>query len=378
MAKRRPRSSLASTILVGMVILLLGLGLGISLSRSAPWRATPATPTPGSRVPIPTAPLTIDDLALDAAVRRALSQSSTVVRETREELTEEDGTLQLRWHLLVIDVRARSSGADPLRVLGQEVERAGGKVFSRTPSAIRLGVQREGRIFVTHEIRVLPFRAQARVAIIFDDAGASLEELDPIIALGRPVTVAVLPGLRYSREAAERTRAAGLEVFLHLPLEPEDPTKRVGPGAITTDMSDEQIISIVRTDLEDVPGVVGVNNHMGSRATADERVMRAVLRVVKERDLIFVDSVTSARSIGSRLASEMQIRTAARQVFLDNIDEREAIRRQIVRLIALARQRGEAVAIGHARRLTARVLKDMLPEFDRQGIELVPASALAR
>lgn len=393
MARRRTRGSssapprrphAASTILIGLAVLLLGLGLGITLSRGAPWRVSmpvPApvkSPVPMPHLPTPSAPLVIDDPSLDAAVRRAIALIGTLVRETQDDQTAPQESQQLRWHLHMIEVRPRGDTADALQVVGQEVERAGGKVLSRSPTGIRVGVQRDGRAFVTHEIRVVPVRAQTRVAIIFDDAGGSLDDLEAIIALGRPVTVAVLPGLRFSREVAERARGAGLEVFLHLPVEPEDPTKKVGPGGITTDMSDEEIIQIVRADLQGVPGAVGVNNHMGSRGTADGRVMRAVLQVVRERGLIFVDSVTSPRSIAARMASEMRIPTAARQVFLDNQDDREAIRQQIIRLITLAKRRGEAVAIGHAHRLTARVLSEMLPELDRQGIVLVPASALAR
>lgn len=217
-----------------------------------------------------------------------------------------------------------------------------------------------------------------RVAIIFDDAGGSLADLEEIIALGRPATVAVLPGLRYSREVAERARAAGLEVFLHLPLEPDDPGKRMGPGGITVAMSDEEITAAVRAGLAAVPGAVGVNNHMGSKGTADPRVMRAVLAVVKERNLLFVDSVTSPRTVGAVLASELGIRTASRHVFLDNEDDPAAIRAQLRRTIAVARAQGAAVAIGHAQRQTAQVLRQMLGELDRAGIVLVPASALVR
>jgi len=217
-----------------------------------------------------------------------------------------------------------------------------------------------------------------RVAIIFDDAGGSLEDLERIIALGRPVTIAVLPGLRFSREVAQRARAAGLEVFLHLPLEPEDPTKPLGPGGVTAAMSDAEIERAVRTGLAAVPGAVGVNNHMGSKGTADPRVMRAVLRVVRERNLRFVDSVTSPRTVAAAMAAEMGIPVASRQIFLDNEDEAGAIRAQLRRLILLARTRGEAVAIGHAHRLTAQVLGEMLGEFDTAGIALVPASLLAR
>lgn len=217
-----------------------------------------------------------------------------------------------------------------------------------------------------------------RVAIIFDDAGGSLEDLEGIIALGRPVTVAVLPGLRYSKEVAARAQAAGLEVFLHLPVEPEDPTKAMGPGGIAVSMSDAEIEASVRESLAAMPGVVGVNNHMGSRGTADPRVMRAVLRVVKEQHLLFVDSVTTPRSIAGVLASEMRIPSASREVFLDNEDNAGAIRVQLRRALTRARRTGRAVAIGHASRLTAQVLAEMLGEFDRAGIALVPASALAR
>ncbi|HEU5299043.1 MAG TPA: divergent polysaccharide deacetylase family protein [bacterium] len=225
-----------------------------------------------------------------------------------------------------------------------------------------------------------PARPQpaGRLAVIFDDAGGSLEDLDEIIALARPVTVAVLPGLRYSREVAERARAAGLEVFLHLPLEPEDGAKAMGPGGIAVAMSDAEIEASVRNSVAGVPGIVGVNNHMGSRGTADPRVMRAVLRVVKEENLIFVDSVTSSRTVAGRVAAEMGIRSASRHVFLDNEDDPAVIRAQLRRALTLARRSGGAVAIGHASRLTAQVLREMLDEFDTAGIELVPASALAR
>lgn len=215
-----------------------------------------------------------------------------------------------------------------------------------------------------------------RVAIVFDDAGGSLEDLEQFIAVGRPVTVAVLPGLRYSAAVAERAKSAGLDVILHLPLEADDVTKDVGAAGITISMSDAEIEERVKVALISVPGAIGVNNHMGSKGTADERVMRAILRVVKEQNLFFVDSVTSTRTVAGRLAQEMGIRTASRQVFLDNVDEADAIRAQLGRAISLARRKGDAVAIGHAHRLTAQVLQQMRGEFDRSGIQLVPISAL--
>lgn len=221
-------------------------------------------------------------------------------------------------------------------------------------------------------------RPSVQVAVIFDDAGGSLQDLQEIIDIGRPVTVAVLPGLRHSKEVAHRARDGNLEVFLHLPLEAEDLDKRPGPGGISSTMTDDEIAAAVRSGLDAVPGATGVNNHMGSRGTADARVMRSVLGVVKDRGLIFVDSRTSSQSVAASVAHEMGIPTARRHVFLDNENQPEAIRAQLRLLMALARHRGTAVGIGHANRLTPRILAGMLPEFDRMGIELVPVSALVR
>ncbi len=223
-----------------------------------------------------------------------------------------------------------------------------------------------------------PLSGEARVAIVFDDAGGSLSHVEEIISIGRPVAVAVLPGLAHSTEVARRARAAGMEVLLHLPVEPVDSSKALGPGGVTVTMDDAQIRSAVRDGLASVPGAAGLNNHMGSRGTADRRVVRAILEVARERGLYFLDSVTTPASLVPEVGREMGVRTAVRTVFLDNDDEPDAIRRQIRALLAAARERGEAVGIGHAQRRTARVLAAMLEEFDREGVVIVPPSALVR
>jgi hypothetical protein len=216
------------------------------------------------------------------------------------------------------------------------------------------------------------------VAIIFDDAGATLAQLEPILALGRPVTVAVLPGLTASTAVAERARDAGLQVILHLPLEAEETERVLGPGGVTTAMSDEAIAAQVRAGLDGLPGVVGLSGHMGSRATADRRVMAAVLSVLRERGLFFVDSRTTVETVAATVAREMGIPMAERTVFLDNEDDPAYIRVQARRLLEVARSTGSAVAIGHVQKQTAEVLRGLLPEFDRVGIVFVPVSTLAR
>ncbi|MDR7543132.1 MAG: divergent polysaccharide deacetylase family protein [Armatimonadota bacterium] len=216
-----------------------------------------------------------------------------------------------------------------------------------------------------------------RIAIVFDDAGGSLEDVEEIIAIGRPVTVAVLPGLAHSSEVARRAAAAGLEVILHLPIEATG-HQPLGPHGVRVSMSDAEIAATVRAALHTVPGAVGVNNHMGSLGTADRRVMRAVLAVARQKGLYFVDSRTTADTVAADVAAELGVPRASRTIFLDNANEEEAIRAEVQRLISLARTRGEAIAIGHAQHLAPRIVAQMRDEFDRQGVELVPLSMLVR
>ncbi len=225
---------------------------------------------------------------------------------------------------------------------------------------------------------VPPGQGRPRVAIIFDDAGYSMRAAREVMELGRPVTISVLPDLPYSTPIAQEAPARGIQVILHLPVEPENPTVALGPGGIHVDMSDEEIARTVAADLATVPTAVGANNHMGSRGTADPRVMRAVISVIKARRLFFVDSLTSPRSVASRVAREQGVPTAVRAVFLDNQDEEGYVRGQLLALIKIAQARGQAIAIGHVGKVTARVLREMLPEFDEAGIRFVLVSLLVQ
>jgi polysaccharide deacetylase 2 family uncharacterized protein YibQ len=143
-------------------------------------------------------------------------------------------------------------------------------------------------------------------------------------------------------------------------------------------MNDAEVRRTVRAGLASVPGAIGVNNHMGSLGSADRRVMRVLLEVVRDEGLMFVDSRTTTETVGEELAAKMGIPTARRHLFLDNTDEEEAIRGEVQRLISLARERGTAIAIGHANRLAPRVIAQMRDEFERHGVTLVSISTLVR
>lgn len=215
----------------------------------------------------------------------------------------------------------------------------------------------------------------ATVALVIDDLGRSLDDLDRLRALGVPVTYAVLPFEARTAEVDAVLARRGEEVLLHLPMEPSggaDP----GPGALTRTMSDGELVASTRDALRAVPSATGVNNHMGSELSSDRRAMNAVLGEIGSRSLFFLDSRTSSASVGYRAAQEMGIPAAERQVFLDTDADSEAIRREFRRLLALAAERGSAIAIGHPYPATLEILAQEVPRAREAGYEFVPVSYL--
>jgi polysaccharide deacetylase 2 family uncharacterized protein YibQ len=184
------------------------------------------------------------------------------------------------------------------------------------------------------------------LALIVDDAGYSLDELQAFLDLPIPLTVAVLPNLPHSTEAARRVLAAGKDLILHCPMEPaggENP----GPGAIFTGQSPATIRRLLDADFDSVPGALGMNNHMGSKATADEAVMTVVLEYLKDKGKLFVDSRTTAETAGPRVAQSLGLPILQRDVFLDDDTKESEIADWLAKGIGEARTRGSAVVIGH-------------------------------
>ncbi|MDB5092641.1 MAG: polysaccharide deacetylase [Candidatus Eremiobacteraeota bacterium] len=218
--------------------------------------------------------------------------------------------------------------------------------------------------------------AAARLALIIDDCGQWPETERGFIALPVALTLSVLPQVRYSEEIARSAHAAGKGVMLHLPMEPRsgvDP----GPGRITTSMDDAAIAAQVSADIADVPLATGVNNHEGSRATSDDRVMRDIAAVLAEHHLFFIDSRTIASSVAARDAVAAGVPSAARDVFLDDVADVDAVKEQLRRAAAIAKERGSAIAIGHPRASTLLAVQALLPELERDGISFVDAADLA-
>ncbi|MGC8484800.1 MAG: divergent polysaccharide deacetylase family protein, partial [Candidatus Baltobacteraceae bacterium] len=216
---------------------------------------------------------------------------------------------------------------------------------------------------------------RARLALIVDDCGQWLHIEQGYIALPIPLTLAVLPEVRYSTRIADEAHAAGKGVMLHLPMQPMaalDP----GPGKIMVSMNDETIEAQTARDIDAIPYAEGANNHEGSRATSDPRVMAAVMRVLKRRGLFFIDSRTIATTVAQRTAQEYGVPNAARDVFLDDRNTVPAVEAQLRLAAKIALERGSAIAIGHPRPATLAAVRALYPELEREGITFVLARSL--
>lgn len=205
------------------------------------------------------------------------------------------------------------------------------------------------------------------IYIIIDDVGNNLAFLKPFLEFPEPITFAVLPQLAFSAESARRISEAGKEMILHQPMEPvgdQDP----GPGAIYTWMEQEEIFAVIDRNLSDLPGAVGINNHMGSKATADEKTMTALFTILAERGLFFIDSVTTENSVCERVASEFNVPYGERNsMFLDNDEDEKSIADALNTGLGNAEKHGHAVVIGHVQN---RKLADLLMSEYRKIVEM--------
>ena len=215
-----------------------------------------------------------------------------------------------------------------------------------------------------------------RLALIVDDCGQWIDTERGFIALSIPLTVSVLPDVHYTSTIANEAASAGKGVMLHLPMETLSGLNP-GPGKVTTEMTDSQITQQVESDLAQVPLAAGINNHEGSKASADERVMDDVIDVLaKHGNLFFIDSRTNAASVGESVAESRGIPTAGRDVFLDNQATVDYTENQLKEAAAIARKTGSAIAIGHPRPSTLEAVRDMIPQLEASGIEFVLARDL--
>jgi polysaccharide deacetylase 2 family uncharacterized protein YibQ len=251
------------------------------------------------------------------------------------------------------------------------------------PFFFQVDRREENRVFasikvddvVTHSLLLVP--APPRLAVIIDDIGGNLETTRRFLDLGIPLTLSILPGLAHSKESEDLAHEYGYEVMLHLPMEPKGLAEHnPGRGAIATDMSEAAIYEIMTSHLGNFTYIKGVNNHMGSRATENERVMHSVLNVLKPRGLYFIDSRTSSQSVAFRMAQEMEMPSGKNELFLDNEPEVDYCKDFIDRAIHRVKTEGSGIVIGHPRETTLHALREMSSRIEEEGISLVFVSDL--
>lgn len=223
----------------------------------------------------------------------------------------------------------------------------------------------------------LAFLGKPKIAIVIDDIGNTLEQCFLLKQLGNRVTYAIMPLLPYSRIFDAMANNAGAEVILHLPMESLK-NKYPGPGEITGQMSDARISYVLAQDLASVPHRVGVNNHMGSLGTEDPAILEKLFKELKRRGFFFLDSYTTDKSVALDVGRWMGLPVLRRDVFLDTVDDKSAIRERVRELARRASENGSAVGIGHYRPNTLEVLAEEVPRLEREGFQLVKLSQLAR
>ncbi len=216
------------------------------------------------------------------------------------------------------------------------------------------------------------------IALVFDDLGIDQVRSRRTIDLPAPLTLALLPYGYNLRDMARAARAKGHEIMVHVPMAPEDLSVDPGPNALQKELGPAEILRRLDWDLSQFDGYIGINNHMGSRFTADRESMRLVINELKRRGLVFMDSVTTRETAGYHLAAELGVPYAVRDVFLDHEIEPDFIRRQLQRVEETARQQGHAIAIGHPHDETLEVVAEWLKTAEARGFDLVPVSAIIR
>ena len=217
-----------------------------------------------------------------------------------------------------------------------------------------------------------------RVALIIDDLGYDRKMADKFLGLDINLTFSILPHSPFQNKIARQANSKGLEIMLHMPMEPvEYPEVNPGPGTLLSSMTPDELINQLEENLNTMPGVKGINNHMGSKLTAESAQMYQIFSVLKHRGLFFVDSRTTSDSLCKPSARLFQVPFAQRDVFIDHYQKPDFIRKQIKELIRIAKLNGEAVGILHPHSTTLQVLQEMLPYLKNQ-VHLVPASEVVR
>ncbi|MBL7198130.1 MAG: divergent polysaccharide deacetylase family protein [Candidatus Omnitrophica bacterium] len=222
-----------------------------------------------------------------------------------------------------------------------------------------------------------PKKIRGEIAIVLDDWGYNKNNLSILKEIKFPLTIAILPFRYYSKDIAEFGHKHNFEILIHMPMEPED-KQNIGlePKTLMVYMDDQIIKTILREAFDNIPYAKGVNNHMGSFATRDEKFITTVFRELKRNNLYFLDSLVISNSVCRDISRRVGIKFAERSIFLDNKSNVEYIRGQLMELVGEVDRKGRAIGIGHDRKNTLKVLKEVMPQLSKQGYKFVYVSEI--
>jgi len=229
------------------------------------------------------------------------------------------------------------------------------------------------------KIKAVPAAVRPKIAIVLDDWGYNLNNLHFLNEITYPLTISILPNLSYSSLIAREANNKGLEIILHLPLEPTpSEVMRLERNTILSNMDAEQIKDIFLGDINSIASARGVSNHMGSKLTSDLAAMEVIFREMHKKNLYFLDSMVSKKSVCEKLARKIGVKFTKRDIFLDNENNPAYIKGQINKLKLRALSLGYAIGIGHDRRITLEVLKEVMPQLEKEGFQFVFVSQLLK
>jgi len=220
----------------------------------------------------------------------------------------------------------------------------------------------------------IPVDKEPVFVLVLDDFGYSEKNLEKVADMGISMTIAVLPNAPFSGKICSFSEQNGIETILHLPMEPGENTKFLETNTLDETMSDDEIMSIVRNGFFSVFSAKGVSNHMGSKATKDERIVNIVFDEIKKRKMYFLDSFTTQDSVCEEISLKKGIPYVKRDIFIDNNAEEAYIEKQLLTAEIMAREKDFVVALGHDRRITIDVLSKIIPQLRIRGIKFLTIS----
>ena len=223
-----------------------------------------------------------------------------------------------------------------------------------------------------------PKNSLPRVAIILDDIGYDRKIVKKFLSLDLPLTLSMLPQSPFKNSILAEAQKHNIEIMLHQPMEPfEYPRANPGPGVLLSSMSPNELVQLFTQNLDEMPFVSGVNNHMGSKMTANADQMRQLFTIMKQRNLYFIDSRTTEKTICRDSAKLLQVPFGERDIFIDHFQDDQFIKKQLFELVRIAETHGFAIGIAHPYRRTFRILQNVMTDM-KEKVEFVPASEVTQ